>query len=292
MSTGLGKTMTTKSTPVFLALLFSLPINLFAQNSSAKTFDDPRPLISAVRYLQNTYRIAINYEDPPLEAASDIVDATDQVQSARQRLANPLIRLLVPRGGKLELPAGNLGIRTGVPSDAMTVLARLIASHEAAGLLGKFTLGQVAGVPTIVPFSVKNTKGEWVPTVSIFSERITIPVIDRTAAQLTELILNEIAKKRGVKVGLASAPVQLFVSTHVKLGGTDVEAGVMLSQLFQELSSKAGAAADVQNLLCYRALFDPQVRYYLVTISPVLLLPPPPGNSELVGVSSGKFGGV
>ena len=78
--------------------------------------------MAMVDHLQQQFGIAINYEDPPFAYKDDIRDITDQVQSPRQREANPNVRILVPRGGALSMPA--VSVRHGQPADAAVALER------------------------------------------------------------------------------------------------------------------------------------------------------------------------
>jgi hypothetical protein len=271
------------------ALLLALAL---VQPANSVEFQDPRPLVAAIKYLQQTYRIAINYEDPPFQHEGDSVDVTDAVQNERQRQANPSSRIRVPRGGTLSIPDSSILIRQGVADDAMTVLSRLLVLHETAGLPGKFVLQLRNGVPTVIPTAVKNTKGEWTAVTSILDQPVSFPQQERSAAELVELILREVTKRRGIKVELAAAPLQLFLQSRFAVGANEQTAASILGDVFQDLSRQAGPAAKGQTLLSYRLLFDSQLSYYLLTVSPVLLPVAPLGFVSPATSDSGKLGGV
>lgn len=272
-------------------LILSLALSL-VQPANSVEFQDPRPLVAAIKYLQHTYRIAINYEDPPLQHEGDSVDVTDTVQNEKQRQANPSLRIRVPRGGTLSVPDSSISIRQGVADDAMTVLSRLLVLHETAGLPGKFVLQQRNGVPTLIPTAVKNSKGEWTAITSILDQPVSFPQQERSAAELVELVLKEVTKRKGIKVELAAAPVQLFLQSRLTVGANEQTASSILGNVFQELSRQAGPAARGQTLLSYRLLFDSQLNYYLLTVSPVLLPAAPLSLVPPATSDSGKMGGV
>lgn len=241
----------------------------FTQPAASIEFRDPRPLAAAITHLQQTYGIALNYEDPPFQYEGDSVDITDQVQTEKQRQANPAARIRVPRGGVLSIPDSSISIRQGVAGDAMTVLSRLLVLHDAAGLPGRFVLEQRNGIPALTPKAVKNARGEWTAITSILDQPVSFPARDRSAAETVELLLSEITKRKGVKVALAAAPVQLFAQARLTLGSNDQTAASVLADIFQQLSHQMSPAAPGRTLLSYKLLYDPQLRYFLLTISPV-----------------------
>jgi hypothetical protein len=85
------------------------------------TVDGPRPLDSAAITLAERYRISVSVEDPAYVYKDDIKDVTDEVS----RLPNPTRRVLIPKGGRVEV---EFAVRPDAsPEDVRALLESLIA---------------------------------------------------------------------------------------------------------------------------------------------------------------------
>ncbi|MBK9167950.1 MAG: hypothetical protein IPM24_10845 [Bryobacterales bacterium] len=244
--------------------------------------------MQAVDHLQRNYRIAINYEDPPFQFEGDIQDITDQVQNPRQRAANPNARIRVPRGGRLAMP--HVPVRPGVVADALPAIGQLLSAYEGAGFPGRFRLLQEADALTVTPVALRTAQGEWTTVTSVLSAPVSFDRQERAAAEVLDEVLKQVSAARGVKVGLAWLPMGAFATTRVNLGADRTPAASVLRDLFREITTQIRGAlvsSEAGVLLSYRLLFDPGVRYYMLTVAPVPMPPSPPETNQ-----SGSFGGT
>jgi hypothetical protein len=254
-----------------------------------------RPLFAAIERIQVTYGIAINYEDPPFQFEGDSVDVTEKVQTPDQRAASPNVRIRVPRGG--ELTWNPPSIRPGNIADALPVVAQIIAASESKGYPGRFRVLEVPGGLSVAPTAIRNEYGEWIQVTPVMATNVSFEARDRTMGELIDEVLRQVSQRRGVKIGLAGGPIGLLVHTRTSAGAQERSASEVLADLFQEVTRQTlpSAAPGVSSLLTYRVMFDPGLRYYLLTLTPAgggaeqgrVPEAAPPATS-----SGGVFGGV
>ena len=127
------------STLNFLCLVSGLALR--AQSPLHIRVNHPRPLEAALDELEATLGIPINYEDPQFQCANDFQNVTDQLQNAAQRAANPNARIIVPKGGSLELDS-ILASSSPTVADALSLANQLRVKHEANGYPGRFNVTQ------------------------------------------------------------------------------------------------------------------------------------------------------
>ena len=278
----------------FVSMLFNLTLGLaFLSYAAAQGLQDlavqePRPMMAIVDQLQAKFGIAINYEDPPFQNKTDIVDVTNQVQSQRQREANPNVRILIPRGGALSVALGT--IRLGQIQDASVVLERASGLYEAASFPGKFQVSQTTICAFVEPLKVRLTAGEWTGVQSVLSVPISIVREKRTAADTLTAILAAVRKAGGARIDLAAVPMVEFASINVEIGGTTEPARNTLMTLFQQMSASLIPDGRPRTIFSYRLLFDPGLKYYMISVAPVPNLEASPAEPNPRTDQTGLFG--
>lgn len=253
---------------VGLAVCFTSVSSLSAQASVTIEVTDPRPMKASIDQLEQRLGFPIHYEDPRFEAADEISDITDQVQSARQKAANPTVRILVPKGGRLTLPPTSISREPGL-TDALSVMTQLRVAHDAAGLAGRFAVQQVGSSIIVEPRAVRGAKGDWKATGSVLDVPITLPTGQRNAMEALQLLLAEVSQKVGLKVGIGRFPIHAFANTLVTIGADGESAKVVLLRLLGQLAQPNIAVAKPRMMFSYRLLYDPGVKYYLLSINAV-----------------------
>jgi hypothetical protein len=240
--------------------------------------------------LQQRFGIAINYEDPPFQHQDDVRDVTDQVQSPRQREANPNVRILIPRGGVLSAPG--ISVRVGQPSDAAGALENVRGQYEAASFPGKFIISQSPLAVFVEPRQVRKASGEWDNLASVLSTPISFARERRSAADTLALIVALAVKSGGTRIEIVSLPMAVFANVQVDLGASAQPARAALVSLFEQMSAKLIPDGLPRTVFSYRLLFDPGLRYYLLSVVPVPNMEPLTSEQPLRGNQSGGFGRV
>jgi hypothetical protein len=246
----------------------------WAQQRVVIHVDDARPLGAAIGKLQDQARIAINYEDAPIQFAGDMVDVTDRVQNPQQRAANPNHRIRIPRGGRLSITATVSPGRESM--DVQNALSRLIEAHAAAGYPGSYVLDTKTAIPRVAPSAVRDERGRTVPVQSVLNKVIELPYQERNAYELLKLILEQVGKDQPFKIGVATAPWQMFASRNVTSGGVAGQtAAEAIDQLFVELSRNGPNDPRTTSRMSYQLNYDPGIRWYALNVATVRWVPPP-----------------
>lgn len=228
---------------------------------------DPRPLKAALDVLERTLGVPINYEDPRFASSEDIVDVTEQVQSAQQRAANPRIKIAVPKGGRLTLESAVIS-KVPALADALAIAGQLRAVHEASAFPGKFAVVQVRAMATVEPSALRASDGRWSTAAPAMKTPITIAARQATAAEALAAIAAAIAERLGVKVGVGRFPFVAFANTTINLSASEEPAGVVLVRLFEQVTASGGNAVS-DPTYSYKLLYDPGVKYYLLHVNAV-----------------------
>jgi hypothetical protein len=239
-----------------------------AQTPVRVQVSDPRPLKTAIDQIESTLGIPISYEDPRFEFAGDTQDVTDQVQSARQRAANPTVRIIVPRGGILTLESSILSKPAQI-SDVLALVTQLRIGSEANNFPGRFVIKQVGSTPIVEPTAVRGQDGSWKPVGPAMETHITFPSQQRNAAETLKLIAADASQALKIKIGVGRFPVLAFANTSVTVGADDEPANLVLGRLFTQLAVNNSGTAQAAPAYSYRLLYDPGVKYYLLHINAI-----------------------
>lgn len=248
---------------------------------------DPRPLNAAADKLEERFGIPINYEDARIETNDEIIDITDQVQSPRQRAANPNVRIRVPKGGEYAI---DLPLSTAQPSQGhiQDLVVRLISHHEAKSLPGRFRVVQIASpygsMLAIEPTAVRAAGGGWKSTPSVLSLPISFPATTRSGLETLTVIASAVERASGIKTVVGTVPLNAVAQSSMTLGASQQPANAVLVQFLQQLAGAQGLPNSPHIHFSYRFLFDPVDRLYVLNLQAVLLrsrVTPPDSGPEM-----------
>lgn len=137
----------------------------------------------------------VSVEDPPYIHDQDMQDATG-VKSHH--------RVLVPRGGRLEL---NFPVRDdGFPVDPKALIEQLVEQANAQFPYA-YRLDNGGGLFTIVPTKMRDTKGTIADIVPLLDRRVNIPLGERTIAETANLMAADLSAQTGLRVNCCQAAV-------------------------------------------------------------------------------------
>jgi len=238
------------------------------QTSIHITVSDPRPLVMAAERLEQLSGIPINYEDVRYENLAEMEDVTDKVTRPEQRamaarvFGAPGARIIVPAGGELSILA-QLDPATGKITDVLGPLNALLAAHQSKGLPGVYAIESLNGAFFITPSQVRNARGSLVPARSVLATPVNLPFARRTAAESLQLILDEVSKESGFKLGMGMVPVNALIQTETALGAAGEPARDIIARLLASVASAANGAGRPSPAISYQLLFSPRLRYYI-----------------------------
>jgi hypothetical protein len=189
--------------------------------------DDPRPLMQAVSALNEEYGWLVDYEDPPYESDSELIDTTNLQWKATHPNA---ARGTIPAGGPFQTDfEESKAIAT--PAGQGVALRKIVLGYNHSGNPGKFSVRENGdGRYVIIGSSVKGKAGQDRNVAPILDTKISIPAQERTAAETLELIFKEVSAKNGVEMGLGWVPNNLIYQARVNVGGNNVSARSLLVQ--------------------------------------------------------------
>jgi hypothetical protein len=254
---------------------------LRAQTAATSVIDvnEPRPLASSLDALERIVHAPINYEDPPYENETDLMD----VATAQDRAANPGFRQLVPRAGHvtalISFPAAGASL-----SGALASATTLLDSYRQNFLPGGFEVVQSNGVTFVTPSSVMGAAGTVKKVTSPLLTIVTVPNAQRTVSDTLKAILEAVNQGTGLKIVAGTLPFR--PTDQISFGVTGVTARDAILRLF----------AQTGKSLSYRLLFDPlpdkmRIFDYMMNVHPVgYVSPTPPVNSAPAPVSINSSG--
>jgi hypothetical protein len=155
--------------------------------------DNPRPLDSAAVTLAEKFGIPVSVEDPPYLYNDDVKDVT----AAVSRVPNPARRVLVPKGGTLEIEF-TLG-PDGAPNEIRALLHNLI-NHANAKFPFAYRLEDDGGVFTLIPTHTRNNLGRVIEITPLLDRRVSIPPSTRSIAETANLMTAELSAQTGLRV--------------------------------------------------------------------------------------------
>jgi hypothetical protein len=155
--------------------------------------DGPRPLDSAAITIAEQFRIPVSAEDPPYVYQDDMKDVTAEVA----RRANPLRRVFIPKGGRLEV---QFSLRPdGSPMEVRTLLQDLVDKANAEFPFG-YRLDDDGDSQTLVPTRTRDLLGRVVEITPLLDRCVTIVPGTRTIAESAELMANALSAQTGLRV--------------------------------------------------------------------------------------------
>lgn len=237
-----------------VAILGSIPggSRTVPQEQLIRLSDDPgRPLAEIVRILEERHGWVITYEDPHYVYAEEISDVTHKV-SRNHAPGKP--RVLVPR-----VRGFDFRYSTPVGRDALgasPILERLLAAYHRSGNPGKFRFHSAGPIIHVVPAMARDTRGALAPYEPVLDARIEMPLATRTALEMLDAIVAQVAVARGTKVILGTVPVNLLQTTTVRDAVTNEVARDALSRTLEATGRK----------LSWQLFYGPGTRRYVLNV--------------------------
>jgi len=162
--------------------------------------DGPRPVDSAAITLAQEFGIAVSVEDPPYIFHDDIQDVTADVW----RVPNPQRRVLVPKGGRLEV---RFALKPdGSPQDLPGLLRDLIAAANARFPFA-YRLDADGTRFTLVPTRTRDALGQVMEVTPLLDRRVTIPAGTRSIAATAALMADALSAQTGLRVNCCQGGV-------------------------------------------------------------------------------------
>jgi hypothetical protein len=155
--------------------------------------DSGRPLDSAAITIAEQFGIPVSAEDPPYVFHDDMKDVTAEVA----RSTNPLRRVFVPKGGRLEVqftlsPDGS-------PVDVRVLLRELVGKANVQFPFG-YRLEDDGDSLTLVPARTRDMLGRVVGITPLLDRRVTIEPGVRTIAETAKLMADALSAQTGLRV--------------------------------------------------------------------------------------------
>ena len=164
------------------------------------TVDSPRPLDSAAITLAEEFGIATNAEDPQYLYSGDLKDVTAEVA----RVPNPRRRILVPKGGRLEV---QFRVRPdGSPEDVRRLLQSMIDAANSQFPFA-YRLDIDGDAFTFVPTRTRDGLGNVIDVTPLLDRRVTIPAGRRTVLETVKRMTDALSAQTGIHIGCCQAGV-------------------------------------------------------------------------------------
>jgi len=171
-----------------------------AGDRSILTINSPRPLDSAAMTLAQHFGMNVSVEDPPYIFQDDVKDVTAEVARTR----NPSRRVLIPKGGRLEI-AFPVDL-DGFPVDPQELLAKLIQQANAQYPFA-YRLDDKDGFRALIPTRMRDALGQAIEYTPLLDRRVTIPLGTRTIAETANLMTAALSAQTGLQVSCCQGVV-------------------------------------------------------------------------------------
>jgi hypothetical protein len=225
---------------------------------------DPRPLAKAAEQLEARYGIPIYYEDAASSYSGDLVTSGD----AQFQRTHP--KALIPKGGSVTIRA-LAGAKIAGPTDLVSVLQTALDSHAEEGNAGQFKLLQTGNGVSIIPTSVRNTNGVWVPDQSPLDAAVSFPELQSDGMEIIELIRNTIINTSGKIVELGTVPTQLLKTQTVRLGAKNEPARDVLVRMLAGLQWSDSRIITPIYKMSWQLLYAPDTQGYFLNLHQVMI---------------------
>lgn len=155
--------------------------------------DAPRPVDSAAITLAQEFGIAVSVEDPPYVFRDDVKDVTSEVS----RTPNPPRRVLIPKGGRLEV---RFTLNSdGLPQDVPGLLRDIVAVANAR-LPFAYRVESDGNRFTLLPTRTRDVLGQVTEITPLMDRRVTIPAGTRSIAATAVLMADALSAQTGLRV--------------------------------------------------------------------------------------------
>lgn len=195
-------------------------------NRAVLIVDGPRPVDSAAIIIATEFGIAISVEDPPYVFQGDLKDVTSEVS----RVANPSRRILIPKGGRLEIPFALNA--EGMPQDLAGFVRDLVTAANAL-LPFAYRIDTEGTRVTLVPTKTRDVLGQLTEVTPLLDRRVTIPPGTRSILATAALMAEALSAQTGLRVSCCQAGVAgiPWGMEHVQFEANDEPARNVLQRL-------------------------------------------------------------
>jgi hypothetical protein len=162
--------------------------------------DGPRPLDSLAQTLATQYGVAVNAEDPEYRNAEDSKDVTAEVV----RTPRPGLRVIVPRGGRLEVAFTVQA--NGAPRDLRGLLQTAVDLANARFPFW-YRVAEDANRYTLIPTKTRNAQGEIDDRPALLDRKVTIPAATRKVFEHAQALADALSSQTGFHVSCCQAVV-------------------------------------------------------------------------------------
>jgi hypothetical protein len=162
--------------------------------------ESPRPVHSAAQTLAERFGIRASAEDPAYVFQDDVVEVTTEAASR----SNPRKKLLIPKGGRLEV---QFPVRPdGFPEDVRGMLEKLVEKANAQFPFA-YRLDVDGDLFTLTPTRTRDALGRVVEATPLLDRRVTIPAGSRTVAETAGLMAAALSAQTGLRVSCCQGVV-------------------------------------------------------------------------------------
>gem|GEM_PF-3227268 len=201
--------------------------------------DAPRPLDSAAITLAQEFGIAISVEDPSTVFQGDRKDVNTEVS----RASNPNRRVLIPKGGRLEIPFALDS--AGMPKDVPGLIRDLVTAANRL-LPFAYRVDTEGNRVTLVPTKSTDALGRITDVTPLLDRRVTIPLGTRPIAVSAGLMAEALATQTGMRVHCCQG-----ASTGIPWGMQEIAFAANNEPARSVLMRLLGAAAPGQSDRAY-----------------------------------------
>jgi hypothetical protein len=230
----------------------------------------PRALDEAAERFETRYGIPVSYEDANYAYEGDLDDQTAP-EWAKSHPGGR--RALIPKSGSLTFRA-DPQLRVNSAQDAMPLLQSLLDAHKKAGYPGEFKLIPNGDGVVIVPAAVKNAAGILLPDQSILETKISLPAVQRSAAETLDAICEAIKTNSGENIGVGTSSFHqgLQPGYSMTIGADNEPARTVLERALDP--SHVGPTKTSWSLR-----YAPDLKMYALNLRQVQIeIPTPPGG--------------
>ena len=228
----------------------------YAQGAKTIRINDSRPVIEALRRLEDMYGWQMTYEDPPYESEKDLVDLSD-ANFIREHQGR---RLIGPRSAPFDF-------RFSIPLDGTTpdqdaVLQDLIRAHGTSGNAGIFAIGRTGAISHIEPTRLVTKQGQTITVHSILDAPISFPRARRTSLETLQLLLSAINAQATAKVATGMLATSVLARVTSDEGPHEESAKSVLVRILDDVNKwSVGIGAGPLHIV-WQLTYEPDSKVY------------------------------
>jgi hypothetical protein len=180
-----------------------------------------RVLSDVLEKVQLAFNSPINYEELPLENASDLKTVAVPGALISKHLVSPASDLTVTL--------------TDLDSTPYLAAQTVISSYTQAGYPGSYKVIQLANRIDVVPAQLRSSSGSMHDVRPILTQPLTFPVAKRSVGDTIQLMIDAVSKQSGYPVLPVRVPGLRFKT--IEFGANGESVGDVIEHLGAELGS-------------------------------------------------------